>query len=264
MKSRKIIYLCSQRNAKSCLGLHGLIDDGWNVRLVISYVPEKNLGKKRLIYGLIDRLLVKIENVIFGQININLFNFEDCKKICSLFGVPYIATSDGTLESVVEKIVAHQPDIIISNGWMFKISSKVFRLAKIGSVNCHSSFLPDYRGGNITYAPLINEETESGVTVHEISEKFDSGRILAQCKIFMSEKESPRSLNAKRAMVTAPVLIEALKKLGRERSYKDNPPSPFYFRCSYRYYFFARIKNSIRKKTGRPIIKFNPKPRIDI
>ena len=47
------------------------------------------------------------------------------------------------------------------------------------AVNFHAAILPKYRGRHGAVWALINDEKELGVTVHEIDDGFDSGKILS-------------------------------------------------------------------------------------
>lgn len=49
-------------------------------------------------------------------------------------------------------------------------------------LNIHNSFLPKYRGMNPINWALENQEESHGVTIHEIIESIDAGRIYAQVK----------------------------------------------------------------------------------
>lgn len=46
--------------------------------------------------------------------------------------------------------------------------------------NFHPGLLPDYRGAGAYSWALINKEKETGVTLHEIDEDIDHGRIISQ------------------------------------------------------------------------------------
>lgn len=62
------------------------------------------------------------------------------------------------------------------------IPSRILELYEAGhTLNVHPSLLPQYRGAAPIQWAIANGETESGVTVQELSMgKFDRGRILAQ------------------------------------------------------------------------------------
>ncbi len=273
-RSGSIVYLGTEGNLKSCLGLEEILADGWNVVLVIAYqgppldlqvrpspaqvarrFARKLVGlcppAKRLIRGLLGRHRVSIE-------------FKHMDQLCSEHGVPYVSTSDRSLHTVAPEVEEAEPAVVLSNGWMFKIPEDIYSVARLIALNCHSSYLPEYRGGNVTYAPLINEEEESGVTVHQLVGKFDAGPILAQRRVRIEPRETPHSLNVKRAQITGELLIEALHAAGHEDIYKPNPPSPFYFRCNRATYMRYRLVNFVRKLLGLHIKPFEGRDRYDI
>ena len=49
--------------------------------------------------------------------------------------------------------------------------------------NIHFSLLPKYRGVYTSSLPLLNDETETGVTLHQIDSGIDSGCIISQIKM---------------------------------------------------------------------------------
>lgn len=262
-RSGRIVYLGTERNPKSCLGLHGLLEDGWQVVLTIAYVPEpsERTGLAARLERMQRRVLLLVERILLRTRKGTRLPFQDMAQSCREAGVRYLRTCDRTLRSVEESIRASRPDAIVSNGWMFRISGPIARSAEVGAVNCHSSHLPEYRGGNVTFAPLINAERRSGVTVHELIAEFDAGRILAQQRVELDASDGAESLNWKRAAITAGVLIEALEKLGDESVLSDNPPSPFYFRCTYQHYMRIRLTNLLRSWMGRPALRYEPNVR---
>ncbi|MDT8301043.1 MAG: formyltransferase family protein [Sedimentisphaerales bacterium] len=271
-RSKKIVYLCTENNAKSYLGLEEILKDEWNVVLVIAYVhttqemARKSLCK-RLWQTLVNprrtclRLYARLKNVLGKNKPLKLMSIAE---LCELHTVQYVQTTDNSLQTMKDCIAAVSPDVVLSNGWMFKITEDVFSLAGLIALNCHSSYLPEYRGGNVTYAPLINEERQSGVTVHRLVKQFDAGLILAQERVNIEPGDSPESLITKRAQITGSVLIRALETVGHEELYKENSPSPFYFRCTYKTYRRFKRINFLRKIIGLPIKRYEPKERFDI
>ncbi|MCP4607830.1 MAG: hypothetical protein GY845_03835 [Planctomycetes bacterium] len=271
-RSNKIVYLCTENNAKCYLGLEEVLKDKWNVVLVIAYVHSfQQMTRKclheRIRQALISpgrtclRLYARFKRILGKNKPLEIMSIAE---LCELHTVQYIQTTDKSLLNIKDRIAAVSPDVILSNGWMFKITEDVFSLASLIALNCHSSYLPEYRGGNVTFAPLINEERQSGVTVHQLVKQFDAGLILAQERVDIESGENPMSLNIKRAQITGSVLIRALDTVGHEELYKKNPPSPFYFRCDYETYRRFRRINFLRKIIGLPIKRYEPKERYDI
>jgi len=272
-RSGSIIYFGTENNMKSCLGLEAILKDGWNVQMVIAYKPPPQKSQPRSIlyrtkhfFSSIVKLHPRIDHLVRRVLKKtkNYGEFSSLEELSRMTNTHFSLTKNKSLQGFKDEIVNISPDIILSNGWMFKIGEDIFSIARLIALNCHSSYLPEYRGGNVTYAPLINEEKESGVTVHQLVEKFDAGAILAQRRVPIQRGETPSSLNVKRALITGSVLIEALEIAGHEELYKPNPPTPFYFRCDYATYKRYKRINFLRKLVALPIKRYEPKERYDI
>lgn len=60
--------------------------------------------------------------------------------------------------------------------------------------NIHFSLLPKYKGVYTSVFPILNGETEGGVTLHKIDCGIDTGDIIMQRKFKLSSRETARSL----------------------------------------------------------------------
>tara|TARA_A100001388_G_scaffold34138_1_gene21837 strand:+ start:321 stop:623 length:303 start_codon:yes stop_codon:yes gene_type:complete len=79
-----------------------------------------------------------------------------------------------------------------------KILSKNFiKNFKGKIVNIHPSLLPKYKGLNTHYRAIKNKDKFSGCTVHYVTSKLDSGKIILQKKVKIIKKDTPFSLAKK-------------------------------------------------------------------
>ena len=79
-----------------------------------------------------------------------------------------------------------------------KILSKYFIKNFKGKIlNIHPSLLPKYKGLNTHRRALDKQEKYSGCTVHYVTSKLDSGKIILQKKVKISIKDTPQSLARK-------------------------------------------------------------------
>jgi len=78
---------------------------------------------------------------------------------------------------------------ILSNNFIKKFRGKI--------INIHPSYLPKYKGLNTTVRALQNKEKFSGCTVHYVSSKLDSGKIILQKKVKITKNETESSLDKK-------------------------------------------------------------------
>ena len=86
--------------------------------------------------------------------------------------------------------------LVICTGFDQIFSSSL--LAKFEScINIHPSVLPYYRGPRPSYWCIHNGEEKSGFTIHQMTEKIDSGAILYQDSIPIDAADNEKSLDLK-------------------------------------------------------------------
>ena len=79
-----------------------------------------------------------------------------------------------------------------------KILSKKFIKTFDGKIiNIHPSLLPKYKGLNTHSRAIKNKDKLSGCTVHYVTAKLDSGKIILQKKVKISARDNPVSLKKK-------------------------------------------------------------------
>ena len=88
-------------------------------------------------------------------------------------------------------------EFICLAGFMKILSKNFIKKFKGKIVNIHPSYLPKYKGLNTSVRALRNNEKFSGCTVHYVSAKLDSGKIILQKKIKITKNETEISLDKK-------------------------------------------------------------------
>ena len=82
-------------------------------------------------------------------------------------------------------------------GFMKILSKNFIRKFKGKIINIHPSLLPKYKGLNTHKRVLKNKEKFSGCTVHYVTIKLDSGKIILQKKVKIKKKDTVNSLKKK-------------------------------------------------------------------
>ena len=97
-------------------------------------------------------------------------------------------------EKTLKELKKKNIKFICLAGFM-KIFSKKF-IKKFGYkiINIHPSLLPKYKGLNTHFRVLKNKEKISGCTVHYVTSKLDSGKIILQKKVKVKDNDTPISL----------------------------------------------------------------------
>ncbi|HNX91108.1 MAG TPA: methionyl-tRNA formyltransferase [Candidatus Omnitrophota bacterium] len=80
-------------------------------------------------------------------------------------------------------------------------------------INLHPSLLPKYRGAAPVNWAIMNGETETGVTVIKMDEGMDSGSIMAQEKIRVSDDENAERLSERLSQSGADLIIKVLGQI---------------------------------------------------
>ena len=75
------------------------------------------------------------------------------------------------------------------------LPKSVWNLPSNGTINLHTSLLPNYRGAAPINWVLINGEKETGITTFFIDQQIDSGAIIKQEKITLTDKTTAAELH---------------------------------------------------------------------
>jgi methionyl-tRNA formyltransferase len=89
--------------------------------------------------------------------------------------------------SLLQKL---NPEIVIVNGTRI-ISEKVLGSVPVKFINIHAGITPKYRNVHGAYWALVNNDLENcGVTVHEVDRGIDTGNIIYQKKIEITNRDN--------------------------------------------------------------------------
>lgn len=127
-----------------------------------------------------------------------------CALVASKPGIGAIARAESRgipvfIGDASAAIRATSPDVIALAGYLKQIPSELIDAFPGRIVNIHPSLLPKF-GGHGMYgrhvhtAVLAAGETESGCTVHLVTEHYDEGPILAQARVAVLPGDTPESL----------------------------------------------------------------------
>ncbi|MEI6420678.1 MAG: bifunctional UDP-4-amino-4-deoxy-L-arabinose formyltransferase/UDP-glucuronic acid oxidase ArnA [Lentisphaerota bacterium] len=139
--------------------------------------------------------------------------FRSAAETASKYEIPVYAPSDVNSPVWVKKIRELKPDIIFSFYYRDMIKPAVLEIPPKGCFNLHGSLLPAYRGRCPINWVLVNGESETGVTLHQMTPKPDDGDIVAQEKIHISPDDTAMTLHLKADAAAAKMLEKILPKL---------------------------------------------------
>ncbi|GHH38064.1 phosphoribosylglycinamide formyltransferase [Lentzea cavernae] len=149
-------------------------------------------------------------------------NIEGLKR-AERAGVPHFAVklrdhADRTAwdEALTEAVAAHEPDLVVSAGFM-KIIGERF-LARFGGrmINTHPALLPSFPGAHAVRDALAYGVHVTGSTVHLVDAGVDTGPILAQEAVVVEPGDTEETLHERIKVVERRLLVETVGRLARE------------------------------------------------
>ena len=111
--------------------------------------------------------------------------------------VPTIIFSKKELETtdlLLKRLEEHGVTWLFLAGFLLKIPASFIDSFKGKIVNIHPSLLPKYKGLNTHKRALEAKEKFSGCTIHYVSKKLDSGKIIAKKKVKIFKKDTIKKL----------------------------------------------------------------------
>lgn len=109
---------------------------------------------------------------------------------CRDAGLPVFRMRNVNSDEGLDAVRNFGPDLLVSVSCPYRIRPPMLGLPRIGCLNLHSSVLPAYAGVGTYVHVLARGEPFTGVTVHEMVEEFDAGRIVMQRTVPINEPTS--------------------------------------------------------------------------
>jgi phosphoribosylglycinamide formyltransferase-1 len=115
--------------------------------------------------------------------------------------------------AMTEATAAHEPDLVVSAGFM-KILGQAFLSRFAGRVvNTHPALLPAFPGAHAVPATLAYGVKVTGCTVHLIDAGTDTGPILAQQPVPVFDDDDEATLHERIKVVERRLLVDVLEAL---------------------------------------------------
>ena len=169
-------------NLKSLIKFSNLKKSPISIKMIISNNPKS----KGLAFGKIYKIRKKI------------FNFNKQAK---------------TEKEILELLKKKKINLICLAGFMRILSKNFIQSFKGQILNIHPSLLPKYKGLNTHERAITNKDRYSGCTVHFVTAKLDSGKIIIQKKVKINKKDTPRTLANKVLAEEHKLYPEAILKI---------------------------------------------------
>lgn len=111
-------------------------------------------------------------------------------QIAKSYNIPVMLINKDIFQDVSfsKMLKKYKPNLLVLAGFLWKIPSLLVNQFEGKIINIHPALLPKYGGkgmyGHYVHEAIVaNHETETGITIHYVNEKYDDGAIILQEKI---------------------------------------------------------------------------------
>lgn len=175
--------------------------NGSNLQSIIDAIQQKVLNEITIDVVVADRDCFAIQRAEQAGIEVILVNRKS-------------NWTDEVYTLLKSKQISH----IVLAGFLSILNSIICEEWKNKIINLHPSLLPKYGGKGmyglkVHQAVIDNKETQSGATVHYVTEGVDEGNILMQKTCSVDLNDTPDSLQNKIHLIEKDILIESIKIL---------------------------------------------------
>jgi methionyl-tRNA formyltransferase len=136
---------------------------------------------------------------------------QELKTLAETHGVTFQSPHNVNNGDYLRTLAELNCDFHVSMSYDQIFRAEFLRTARDGAINCHAGLLPFYRGRNPLNWALINNESEFGITVHEIAIGIDTGDIILQRRLPIDPSSNYASLLKDAQTACADVLVEAVR-----------------------------------------------------
>ncbi len=147
-----------------------LIKSGWNFIALISQM-DKEVGRKRKLEDTPTKVVAKKYNIPVYQKEKIRLDYEFVKEL--------------------------KPDLILTFAYGQIIPQGLLDIPKYGCLNLHGSLLPKYRGAAPIQRAIMNGDKQTGITLMEMIDKMDAGRMYAKEVVDITPEDNFSSLSIK-------------------------------------------------------------------
>jgi len=187
-KGLRIVYMGTPEFAVE--PLRAILEKGWNVSAVVT-VPDKPAGRgQKLSQSAVKQFAM--------QQNLPVLQPERLKD-----------------PEFVEQLQNLQPDVMVVVAFRM-LPEMVWRVPRLGTFNLHASLLPQYRGAAPINWAVINGETKTGITTFLIDQQIDTGNILLQQEVEISQNETAGELHDRLMALGGRLVVETIELLAEK------------------------------------------------
>lgn len=183
----RVVFFGSPKSALP--SIQKIIDAGHTIELIITQ-PDRPSGRgKNLSYSPVKQQALDKNIPVYQPMRIRK-DSEALKKL---------------------REIKPELNVVVAYGQI--IPGSIIYIPRYNSINLHFSLLPKFRGASPVQWAILEGEKMTGVTVFELNEKMDEGKILTQEKVEILPDETAFELESRLAILGAELLVNTISRI---------------------------------------------------
>lgn len=143
--------------------------------------------------------LVRESSILFCAVRaIEMFRYliagDTLRKKAKRENIYWYSTPDINSADSIARAREFAPDLILSLYTMHIYRKDFLEIAPLGGIGTHPSIFPDYRGLEVFFWAMVNNEPTIGVSVFKTEVKLDSGSVLNETVLPLGPDQSMASV----------------------------------------------------------------------
>ena len=117
------------------------------------------------------------------------------------------------IRDILQDINVLEPDLIITCAYGQILPLEMLQIPRLGCINVHASLLPKLRGGAPIHHAIMDGFSKTGVTIMYMDKGMDTGDIISQREIPISNDDTAETLHDKLSVLGRDLLLDTLPSI---------------------------------------------------
>jgi methionyl-tRNA formyltransferase len=136
--------------------------------------------------------------------------FSAVKKLALERNLTVLQPERARNPAFIEQLGALKPELIVVVAYGQILPQTILDLPRFGALNVHTSLLPKYRGAAPIQWAILNDESETGVTIMKMDAGLDTGPMLTRVTTPIAPADNAHILHDRLASLGAELLVKTI------------------------------------------------------
>lgn len=179
------------------------------------------------------------------------------KRLAEVHGIALAQPQNLKDAAVAAQLHALHADAMVVAAYGLILPNSILQIPRLGCLNIHASLLPRWRGAAPIQRAILAGDTETGITIMQMDEGLDTGDILSQQAVPITQEDTGGSLHDRLAMLGGELIVKVLAQPPRPQT-QDQEHATYAAKIDKRE---ARIQwTDSAQQIARQVRAFNPHP----